>query len=62
MAVTERALTVRFSQQQAATLARVAELEDRSKGSVIRRLVDQLDSRADDRAVSTITERTTDNG
>jgi hypothetical protein len=39
----ETALTVRFSEAQADTLARLAEIEDRSKGAGIRRAVDRLD-------------------
>jgi hypothetical protein len=38
-----RGLTVRFTERQAATLARVAAAEDRSRGSVVRRLVDSLE-------------------
>jgi len=40
----ETALTVRFSEAQRAKLARLAEIEDRSQGAVIRRAVDQLDA------------------
>ena len=42
MAKTEP-LTVRFSPREYELLARAAQVEDRSKGSVIRRLVDQLE-------------------
>jgi predicted transcriptional regulator len=40
----ETALTVRFSEAQGAKLARLAEIEDRSKSAVIRRAVDRLGS------------------
>jgi hypothetical protein len=35
-------LTVRFTPREYELLSRVAEVEDRSRGSVVRRLVDQL--------------------
>jgi hypothetical protein len=41
-------LTVRFSPREYELLTRTAEVEDRSKGSVIRRLVDQLPMPPDD--------------
>jgi hypothetical protein len=47
MAKTEP-LTERFSPQEYELLPRVAEVEDRSRGSVVRRLVDQLDMPPDD--------------
>jgi hypothetical protein len=40
--VSDAALTVRFTAEQAAKLAVMAEAEDRSKSSVVRRLVDSL--------------------
>jgi hypothetical protein len=40
-------LTVRFSEAQRAKLAATAEFEDRSKGAVIRRLVDALEAPTD---------------
>jgi hypothetical protein len=36
-------LTVRFSRTEYELLTRVAEVEDRSRGAVVRRLVDQLE-------------------
>jgi hypothetical protein len=47
MAKTEP-LTVRFSPREYALLSRAAQAEDRSRGSVVRRLVDQLDMPPDD--------------
>jgi hypothetical protein len=44
----KQGLTVRLSEAQADALAKVAELEQRSKGSVVRRLVDQLPMPPDD--------------
>jgi hypothetical protein len=42
MAVRETGLTVRFSAERRAKLAATAEVEDRSQGAVVRRLVDSL--------------------
>jgi hypothetical protein len=46
--VANAALTVRFSPREYELLTRAAQQEDRSKGSVVRRLVDQLDMPPDD--------------
>jgi hypothetical protein len=52
----KQGLTVRLSEAQADVLAKVAELEQRSKGSVVRRLVDQLDTPDDVRDSGTAVE------
>jgi len=55
MARTE-ALTVRFSEPEYELLTRTARVEDRSRGAVVRRLVDQLDTPRDDVRDSTAVE------
>jgi hypothetical protein len=47
MAKTEP-LTVRFSPREYELLTRAAQVEDRSRGAVVRRLVDQLDMPRDE--------------
>jgi hypothetical protein len=45
MASTEVPFSIRFTAKQLEKVARVAETEDRSRASVIRRAVDALDDR-----------------
>ena len=52
----KQGLTVRLSEAQADALAKVAELEQRSKGSVVRRLLDQLEPPEDVRDSGTAVE------
>ena len=56
MAKTEP-LTVRFSPREYALLSRAAQVEDRSRGAVVRRLVDQLEPRDDVRDSSAVEDR-----
>ena len=49
MASTEVPFSVRLTQAQVEKIARVAEIEDRSQASVIRRAVDALDDRTPNR-------------
>ena len=46
MASTEVPFSIRFTRAQVEKIARVAEVEDRSQASVVRRAVDALDDRA----------------
>jgi hypothetical protein len=56
MAKTEP-LTVRFSPREYELLSRAAKVEDRSRGAVVRRLVDQLEPPDDVRESTAVEDR-----